>query len=169
MMLNNIADVDLDCIWRTHINEGLSVSQKVQEIRKLLEIPDEYDKDLERIFTNPLPIVKALEVVTHYQEKERVHIQIYQQPEKMDSEVQEALGHILSYSKKGCGSITYEQWNCGDVTEFGKAMLQKYQEENHITGIPVVYSKVLRGYECEVVRNEGSSSYIKELTGIVIG
>lgn len=157
------------------------MEQKVKKLKEQYQFPDEYDDDLKKVFSGQLSIVRALEVVTRYQENKRRYVQIYEQLSEMDHEVQMSLARLFAYIDKKIREsempgVTYEQWNCGAATKIGMERLQRYKKEHHITGIDVVYQKVVPvweisgngEYEMTVEGAEGSSFCINRLTGLVV-
>ncbi len=95
--------MDLDFsgeLCKIHANQVMSVEQKIQEMKKAGDLPQEYDEDLRTIVTGQLPVVKALQVVTRYQDNEHSSIQIYEQPDHIDEGVREALARIFEYILK---------------------------------------------------------------------
>ena len=91
------------------------MEQKIQEIKKSGNLPGEYDEDLRTIVTGQLPVVKALNVVTRYQEKEHSSFHIYEMPDHVDERVRDALARIFEYIKRDDEQlygekIPYERW-----------------------------------------------------------
>lgn len=158
-------------------NQAMNVEQKIQEIKKSGNLPNEYDEDLRTIVTGQLPIVKALQVVTRYQEREHSSFHIYEMPDHVDERVRDALARIFEYIKgeeeKLYGEkIPYERWSSGEPTEAGRGWLNVYLEKHNLTTKNVHY-KILRvsdiNMDKKVEASPGDSAYIMDLTGLIVG
>lgn len=172
--------MDLDFsgeLCKIHANQVMSVEQKIQEMKKAGDLPQEYDEDLRTIVTGQLPIVKALQVVTRYQDNEHSSIQIYEQPDHIDEGVREALTRIFEYIKRDeeelCGArIPYQHWNCGEPTEAGKGWLREYLKKNGLS-IKNAHYKIQHvsgeNIDKKMEASRGDSAYIMERTGLVVG
>lgn len=162
---------DFDFVKECYCSKDLDTEQKIKKMReKFPQLTSIYEDDLRILFTDPLPLIEAVEIKTKFGGNDSAceYVAITKMPEEISADIQKAIMRIGAC----LGGFEVEKWGIGYLkTDAMKKHFSEYMNSHpvgYVLGEKAGYPKVFE--ICREVDDEASNECysISKLIGIIL-